>query len=455
MKKLSVLLLILTLVNLMPANVVSALEAGEEQSMTTGVEQGATTELPVMHELDQRMHIQAIKPREGLVDIEVTSPIGEQLQAQRIWLATFDYESGWTEEEADGMLDDWTTLETDWTKATKEQLFTDALSHFYATMALTVEGTRLQYDLTVMNLPDVLYYAVEFKDLMNEDAETFWLRGKVDYRGCAHAQRFREGQTGTCAEMVDWNAGTVKYWAEESTEDEEVVTWEEEWRLVLAGRISAVGVVLDGLAMVPDLPKESLAQGLAYEEEKLTKIEALLAKATGVEEEIVEVGRLRERMAKMLNDSSEGVEDGSSNGSGSGTSSDDGSGVDSEIIGDDGDLSSGAGFGSNGNLDSNPDFIENVVSDLGSPDFGDLVFSNNSNTANDHEETVNRTVGDEEGSNEDLGLANGAKATEADVEVSKLGGAKVDMGGWIWWTMGLSGAAALFIVVVLNRKQRK
>lgn len=455
MKKLSVLLLILTLVNLMPANVVSALEVGEGQSMVDRVEQRATTELPVVHELDQRMHIQAIKPREGLVDIEVTSLIGEQLQAQRIWLATFDYESGWTEEEVDGMLDDWTTLEMDWTKATKEQLFTDALSHFYVTMALTVEGTRLQYDLTVMNLPDVLYYAVEFKDLMNEDAETFWLRGKVDYRGCAHAQRFREGQTGTCAEMVDWNAGTVKYWAEESTEDEEVVTWEEEWRLVLAGRISAVGVVLDGLAMVPDLPKESLAQGLAYEEEKLTKIEALLAKATGVEEEIVEVGRLRERMAKMLNDSSEGVEDGSSNGSGSGTSSDDGSGVDSEIIGDDGDLSSGAGFGSNGNLDSNPDFIENVVSDLGSPDFGDLVFSNNSDAANGSGEAANGAVGDEEGPNEDSGLANEVKATEADVEVPKLGGVKVDMGGWIWWTMGLSGAAALFIVVVLKRKQRK
>lgn len=453
MKKLSVLLLILTLVNLMPANVASALEAEEGQSMMDGVEQGVITELPVVHELDQRMHIQAIKPREGLVDIEVTSPIGEQLQAQRIWLATFDYESGWTEEEVDEMLDDWTTLEMDWTKATKEQLFTDALSHFYVTMALTVEGTRLQYDLAVMNLPDVLYYAVEFKDLMNEDAETFWLRGKVDYRGCAHAQKFREGQTGACVEMVDWNAGTAKYWAEESTEDEEVVTWEEEWRLVLAGRISAVGAVLDGLAMVPDLPKESLAQGLAYEEEKLTKIEALLVKATGVEEEIVEVGKLRERMAKMLNDSSEDVEDGSSNGGGSGTSSDDGLEIGPGAPGDDsnGDFSSDTGFDSDGNSD----FIENAVSDLESPDFGDLVFSNNSDTANGSGEAANGAVGDEEGPNEDSGSANEVKATEADVEVPKLGGVKVDMGGWIWWTMGFSGAAALLLVVALKRKQRK
>lgn len=436
-------------------NMVSALETGEEQGAVTGIEGRATTELPVIHKLDQRMHIQEIKPREGLVDIEVTIPIGEQLETQRIWLATLDYENGWTEAEVDELLDDWTTLKADWTKAVREQKFVNATSHFYATMALTIEGTRLQYDLTAMNLPDVLYYAVEFKDLADEDAETFWVRGKVDYRGCVHAQKFVEWQTGTCVEMVDWGAETAKYWAAGAAEDEEVVTWEEEWRSVLAGRIGEVGAILDGLAMIPDLSKEALAQSLAHEEGKLVQIEALLAKATGVEEEIAEVGRLRERMAKMLDDSSEEVgkdpSDGGDLETSGGSGSEVGTGGDSGISGD------GSDNGLDGGLDSgfSSDSAEEVVGDLGSPVFsGGNVVNISEKVVSDAAEDLGDREEDTEADSETI-LKTEVETAEAEVEVPQLGGVKADRSGWIWWVVGASGVLALFLAVALKRKQRK
>lgn len=466
MRKLPVLLLTLILASAMPINVANALETGEDQGAINGAEGRATTEVPVIYELDQRMHIQEIKPREGLVDIEVTIPIGEQLEAQRIWLATFDYENGWTEAEVDESLGDWTMLKADWTKAATERKFVNAASHFYATMALTIEGTRLQYDLTAMNLPDVLYYAAEFKDLADGDAETFWVRGKVDYRGCVHAQRFKEWQTGTCVEMVDWNTETTKYLAAGSIEDEEVVTWEEEWRSVLAGRISEVGVVLDGLAMMPDLPKEALAQSLAYEEEKLAQIETLLVKATGVEGEIAEAARLRERMVKMLNDTSTEVEKDPSDGGdaegsaegGAGASDGVGAGNGSGVSGNgpDNDFDGGldSGFGSDDNFGSGSNSVGETVGDLNSPVFSGVVVNSPEEVAGGKVEGLGGDEGGAEADSETISKTE-AGTTEVEVEVPRLGGMKANKNAWIWWVIGLSGALALFLAVVLKRKQRK
>ncbi len=39
-----------------------------------------------------------------------------------------------------------------------------------------------------------------------------------------------------------------------------MVTWEEEWRRELAGRLNNMGAVLDGLAMIPDLSKEEVLE---------------------------------------------------------------------------------------------------------------------------------------------------------------------------------------------------
>lgn len=449
MKKLPVLLSILTLSSVMPMNVVNALETEEEQGVMVEMGERVTTELPAVHEFDSRVNIQVIKPREGLVEIEVMSPMGEQLQVQRVWLATLDYENGWTEAEVDEALDNWTALEADWTLVTKEEPIPEASPYYsYTMIPLTIGETSSRYDLMAVNLLDVLYYAVEFKDLENEAAGTFWVRGKVNYRGCAHAQRFENWQTGTCIAMIDRDAGTTKYWAEESTEDEKVVTWEEEWRLVLAGRLGEIGAALDGLAVIPDLSRETLTQSLANEGERLTKIEALLAKATGVKEEVAKARKLRERMAKMLNGSTEGTGNGSSSGvglgvsDGSGSGSLSGSGLESET----GDVSStdsddcvGSSAGS-----------EDAVGNLSSPDFGGLVVVNSS-VEHGSEEIV---AGADDGV-DGLEDVSEIKAPEEEVEVPKLGGAKVDRGGWIWWVMRISGALALFLVVAMKRKQRK
>ena len=192
-----------------------------------------------------------MRPREGEVEVELDISMEPNLKAQRVWFATVDYEKGWTEAEVDAQLENWGGLEVEWTLVTKEQSLAEMFSHAYVTVMLAD-------DLTQVNLLDVLYYAVEFEDLENEGAGSVWMRGKVDYRGCVHAERFERWETGTCVEMIDREAGTVKYLALDATEEEEVITWEEEWRKVLAGRVGNVAAILDGLAMVPEVTEGDL-----------------------------------------------------------------------------------------------------------------------------------------------------------------------------------------------------
>lgn len=460
MKKLPVLLLILT-VAMMPAPEVVA----QGNAAIAGEEQRETTELPVVHEFDPRFHIMEIKPREGTVRIGVESPMGEDWRLQRVWFATFDYEAGWTETEVDGLLDEWTVLKADWTKVTKEQIFTNMGSFGYATMPLNIESSRSQYNLSEVNLPDILYYAAEFKDVQNEVAEPIWLKGKVDYRGCAHAKRFLEGETEVCEEVIDWGNGTKKYLPAEFTEEEEVVTWEEEWRRELAGRLNNMGAVLDGLAMIPDLSKEVLEWNLEQEEGKLVKIEGLLAKAMGADKEIREAVALKAQIAEMRK-----------SGNDPGTGDDLGAGGDFESGGDLGledgsDSESGGGGGSGSSFGSGGGELEGEDSGGFGLSGAGLDTGVGKGSASDGVGSgvtlgirgmTNRGWDGEEGAVD--GVSEGKDAQDGDaeaddegslreLEVPKLGGARAE-GGWIWWALGLSGVLTLFFMVVLKRKQR-
>lgn len=446
MKKLPVLLLILTVVA-MPVRGAWALEDGAEQ--------GTKMELPVVHAFDPLLHIREIRPREGLVEIEVDSPIGRDLQVKRVWIASFDYEKGWTEEEVDGRLDEWTVLEVEWAKVTKEQVLPNMASHSYATIPLNIGESRLQYDLTEVNWPDILYYAAEFKDLEDETAEPIWVKGKADYRGCAHASAFQNWETGICEEVVDWGNMTAKYLPAGATEDERVITWEEEWRLKLAGRLDNIGAILDGLVMALEMSEEVWDWNLAQEEEKLTAIEGLLAKATGAEAETARAAALRARIETLRerefggegNDlevgggngetgDSTGGEEGPTGGEGSGNGSsgeDIGGGVSGGALGDgSGDASGGVATGGEADGESIGEVL-GVVSGEG--------LREEANGGGEGKDEANEEL------KEDF-------VDRGEVEVPKLGEAK-SRNGWIWWVLGVSGALAVVFGVILKRKQRE
>ena len=457
MKKLPVLLLILTLA-VTPVQEIYALETDmgtdaleAEVDTVEAEEQRVATEWPVLNDFDARFHIQVIKPREGVIEVEMDSPIGRELQIQRVWVASMDYESGWTEAEVDALLEDWTELEAEWTKVAKEQVLSNMGLHSYATIPLTIGSSRLQYDLTEVNLPDILYYAAEFKDLANEGAEPIWVRGKADYRGCVHASGFQNWETGICMEVVDREQGTVKYlpsigW--DLFEEEEVVTWEEEWWSTLAGRLGNIGVVLDGLAMIPEMSEEALDWSLTQEEGKLTVIEGLLAKAAGVEDEVMEAAILRERIAGMREaggddedsggtdfegDTGNGSEGDSENGAGVGSDTEVDAGnsddMDSDLVGDSGFTSSDSIDGVGNGVSGGETFIGEIygVKDAG----GEVVAENNTEKAE---------VDDRDDSEEVI-----------EVEVPKLGEVRAER-GWLWWVVAAVGALSLALVAILKRR---
>lgn len=456
MKKLPVLLLILTLA-VIPVQEIYALETDmgtdaleAEVDTVEAEEQRVATEWPVLNDFDARFHIQVIKPREGVIEVEMDSPIGQELQVQRAWVASMDYENGWTEAEVDALLEDWTELEAEWTKVAKEQVLSNMGLHSYATIPLTIGSSRLQYDLTEVNLPDILYYAAEFKDLANEGAEPIWVRGKVDYRGCVHASGFQNWETGACMEVVDREQGTVKYlpsigW--DLFEEEEVVTWEEEWRLTLAGRLDSIGVVLDGLAMVPEMSGEALDWSLTQEEGKLAAVEGLLAKAAGVEDEVMEAVILRERIAGMRkiwdNEGSGGTDFEGDTGGGSEGDSENGAGVgsDTEVDADnsddtDSDLISNSGFAGSDSIDGvgsgvsgGETFIEEIS---GAEDAGGEGMADNN--------TEKAEVDDRDDNEEAI-----------EIEVPKLGEVRAER-GWLWWVVAAAGALSLVLVAILKRR---
>ena len=456
MKKLPVLLLILTLA-VIPVQEIYALETDmgtdaleAEVDTVEAEEQRVATEWPVLNDFDARFHIQVIKPREGVIEVEMDSPIGQELQVQRAWVASMDYENGWTEAEVDALLEDWTELEAEWTKVAKEQVLSNMGLHSYATIPLTIGSSRLQYDLTEVNLPDILYYAAEFKDLANEGAEPIWVRGKVDYRGCVHASGFQNWGTGTCMEVVDREQGTVKYlpsigW--DLFEEEEVVTWEEEWRSTLAGRLDSIGVVLDGLAMVPEMSGEALDWSLTQEEGKLAAVEGLLAKAAGVEDEVMEAVILRERIAGMRkiwdNEGSGGTDFEGDTGGGSEGDSENGAGVgsDTEVDADnsddtDSDLISNSGFAGSDSIDGvgsgvsgGETFIEEIS---GAEDAGGEGMADNN--------TEKAEVDDRDDNEEAI-----------EIEVPKLGEVRAER-GWLWWVVAAAGALSLVLVAILKRR---
>lgn len=323
----------------------------------------------------------------------------------------------------------------------------------YATLGLTIGTSTLRYNLTTVNLLDVIYYAAEFEDLDDESGERVWVRGKADYRGCVHATEFATVEATTCTQALNTEAGTLRYLAKGASGEEEVVTWEEEWRQTLAGRLDEIEAVVERM----EGEEEAMEWELDYEEEKLAGVERLLEKATGVDDEVARAEALWKRLAKLrVGEEDNGGEGGAGTGVGGGAGSGVGSGAGgvnggsaeaTEVVGDAGsDAEEGNSAGSGEVWEERPGEGGDTV--VGSVMTGVAVGQSAGSGG--------EMPGGEAAIDGDAvtGMTEVKAEAGEEAEIPKLGGVKAQR-GWIWWAAGLSGAMVLFLLLGWKKKQRK
>jgi hypothetical protein len=186
---------------------------------------------------------------------------------------------------------------------------------------------------------------------------------------------------------------------------------------------------------------------LTQEEGKLAAVEGLLAKAAGVEDEVMEAVILRERIAGMRkiwdNEGSGGTDFEGDTGGGSEGDSENGAGVgsDTEVDADnsddtDSDLISNSGFAGSDSIDGvgsgvsgGETFIEEIS---GAEDAGGEGMADNN--------TEKAEVDDRDDNEEAI-----------EIEVPKLGEVRAER-GWLWWVVAAAGALSLVLVAILKRR---
>lgn len=162
---------------------------------------------------------------------------------QKIVIVQRDYENGVTEAEADRKFVNLTDAETDWGVDLITNTFTrPATSNTYA----TTSGHKLADNKT-----DIIYYAIQFaEETVGDSGESqlsnaYWLRGKIDYRHCVHSSVY-DSATMACYLMTNDDARTANYQPIKSgilitmPENEVVMTWDEEWRMILFQRVDEI-----------------------------------------------------------------------------------------------------------------------------------------------------------------------------------------------------------------------
>lgn len=182
------------------------------------------------------VEISSLRPNDLGINVEQLT-LREDWRIQRIVLYYRDFENGVTEEMADqkfvslGVED-----ASDWgIKVVDREMSSDR-----AAPSIIL---RADYGTFDKNMTDQIYYAVKLAKLITDDngkkvwseTESQWARGKLDYRSCMHSAVYQKGQT-TCPKRTNSVTGKSYYGAyvestgAKSSEDEAVITWEEEWR---------------------------------------------------------------------------------------------------------------------------------------------------------------------------------------------------------------------------------
>lgn len=157
-------------------------------------------------------------------------------KVKQLTLVYRDYEKGVTEEEADaklvtlgeGSLEGWKTL------FSQES---NKIGAAYQLYLIAMDGGR-KVQLK-QNLTDVMYYAVQYGRQTEVDGQkvwedTWWTRGKINYRECAHSQVFdRSAMICTMGNDGKLNIKNHDYTLVEKPENDEIMSWNEEWNGIL------------------------------------------------------------------------------------------------------------------------------------------------------------------------------------------------------------------------------
>lgn len=192
---------------------------------------------------DASLKINLIRYEQGEASGVVSVPEGRDWYIKKAVVAYMNYDQGVTEAEADenlATLDD--SKNDDW-------LIVGLYNNYSVTKKtqnITLNQSTKDRSATA-NKSDVLYYAVEFgvpTESGTWNDNTWWERGKIDYRTCVHSSVFGSGMN--CRLLEDEQGaryvpqifGSSKFVF--PPDGEEVLTWEDEWRNVILLNYEAV-----------------------------------------------------------------------------------------------------------------------------------------------------------------------------------------------------------------------
>lgn len=171
----------------------------------------------------------------------------EDWRIKRVVVAYRNYEGGITEVESDANL---TKLgvanDSEW-KVVWDYGDTRGIVDLYQYVAPEEDGISVKIE---ENLTDILYYAVEYGHRAADGEgwqDEWWMRGKINYRNCAHSSVF-DKETMICMWEGDGSYGvrTANYDIVEMPA-ETVISWDEEWNKVQRQRYMAAQERLMGL----------------------------------------------------------------------------------------------------------------------------------------------------------------------------------------------------------------
>ncbi len=212
-----------------------ALEGVQQELMTIAREAADGLSLET-NAADAYLKMNLIKYGAGSANGVVSAPDDGDYYIKKIVVAYMNFSQGVSEEEADENLANLIgSGDPDWNVVS---LYENYLSAAKKTQNISLNRAQTGRDIFA-NKSDILYYAVEFGEIADGGwANTWWSRGKIDYRSCVHSSVF-DMNTMSCTRVED--GGVVKYLPQvngsnklvEIPENEEVISWEEEWRDVI------------------------------------------------------------------------------------------------------------------------------------------------------------------------------------------------------------------------------
>lgn len=262
------------------------------------------------------IQVDSIGYKNGRVLGTVTAPAEGDWYIKTIAIAYMNFNQGVTEAEADEALSDFTGLKD-------EKWMVLNLSEYHALANVKTKNIDLNSISGVKNIlankSDLLYYAVEFgrPSEGQQWGETWWYRGKLDYRACVHSAVFDE-DTMSCKRVEDDD--NVKYVPQVNAtkelvyppENEKVLSWETEWQNVIIANYEVVQDEIEvmtnyfnnGLMVLDE--NEKVLDGVDKSLKKITSLRPnLIGLAQSVALRKVRIAELREFFTKSGGDVAE------------------------------------------------------------------------------------------------------------------------------------------------------